>query len=100
MNSRNITTSSLFIAALLHSASSYSFIGTRSSLSFTQQNHVPISGFTSTTTYTTSEGMTMKISKGKSKHSKGNTIQTLNQQRKRLAGRRGTKHFMDPNNVG
>lgn len=41
----------------------------------------------------------MKISKGKSKHGKGNSIHSLNQQRKRLAGRPGTKHYMDPNKV-
>jgi len=41
----------------------------------------------------------MKVSKGKSKHSKGNTIQTNNRIRKRLAGRPGNKHFLDPNKL-
>lgn len=43
--------------------------------------------------------LSMKVSKGKSKHSKGNSIHTLNQQRKRLAGKPGTKHFQDPNKL-
>lgn len=43
--------------------------------------------------------MTMKISKGKSKNSKGNSIHALNQERKRLAGKPGSKHFMDPNKI-
>lgn len=41
----------------------------------------------------------MKVSKGKSKHSKSNSINTLNNERKKLAGRRGTKNFVDPNKV-
>ena len=41
----------------------------------------------------------MKVSKGKSKHSKGNSLNTLNNERKKLAGRRGTKNFVDPNKV-
>jgi len=41
----------------------------------------------------------MKISRGKSKHSKANSIHTLNQERKRIAGKPGSKHFLDPNKV-
>ena len=41
----------------------------------------------------------MKVSKGKSKHGKNNSIHTTNQYRKRTAGKPGTKHFMDPNKV-
>lgn len=43
--------------------------------------------------------MTMKISKGKSKNSKANSIYAMNQERKRLAGNPGSKHFMDPNKI-
>lgn len=46
-----------------------------------------------------SSNLTMKVSKGKSKHSKSNSLQTQNQIRKRLAGKPGSKHFMDPNKV-
>ena len=41
----------------------------------------------------------MKVSKGKSKHSKANTLHTMNQHRKRIAGKPGNKHFLDPNKV-
>ena len=41
----------------------------------------------------------MKVSKGKSKHGKSNSLHTANQFRKRTAGKPGTKHFMDPNKV-
>jgi len=41
----------------------------------------------------------MKVSKGKSKHSKNNSLHVINNERKRLAGRRGTKNFVDPNKV-
>jgi RNA recognition motif-containing protein len=41
----------------------------------------------------------MKVSKGKSKHSKGNSLHTMNQHRKRIAGKPGNKHFLDPNKV-
>lgn len=43
--------------------------------------------------------VSMKISKGKSKNSKGNSIYSLNQERKRLAGKPGSKHFLDPNKI-
>jgi RNA recognition motif-containing protein len=43
--------------------------------------------------------LTMKVSKGKSKHGKNNSIHTKNQYRKHTAGKPGTKHFMDPNKV-
>jgi len=39
----------------------------------------------------------MKVSKGKSKHSKGNSLHSQNQYRKRIAGKPGTKLFLDPN---
>jgi RNA recognition motif-containing protein len=41
----------------------------------------------------------MKVSKGKSKHSKGNSLHSINQNRKRIAGKPGNKHFLDPNKV-
>ncbi len=41
----------------------------------------------------------MKVSKGKSKHSKSNSLHTINQHRKRIAGKPGSKHFLDPNKV-
>ena len=41
----------------------------------------------------------MKVSKGKSKHGKSNSLHTKNQFRKRTAGKPGDKYFMDPNKV-
>jgi RNA recognition motif-containing protein len=41
----------------------------------------------------------MKVSKGKSKQSKNNSLYAVNQTRKRLAGKPGSKYFMDPNKV-
>lgn len=41
----------------------------------------------------------MKVSRGKSKHNKSNSLHTINQQRKRIAGKPGSKHFLDPNKV-
>ena len=41
----------------------------------------------------------MKVSKGKSKHSKSNSLHSINQHRKRIAGKPGNKHFLDPNKV-
>lgn len=45
------------------------------------------------------KAVTMKVSKGKSKHSKNNSLHTINNERKKLAGRRGTKNFVDPNKI-
>jgi len=41
----------------------------------------------------------MKVTKGKSKQSKNNSLFAINQSRKRIAGKPGSKHFMDPNKV-
>ena len=41
----------------------------------------------------------MKVSRGKSKHSKSNSLHSINQHRKRIAGKPGSKHFLDPNKV-
>jgi len=38
----------------------------------------------------------MKVSRGKSKINKSNTLETVNRARKNLAGKPGTKHYMDP----
>lgn len=38
----------------------------------------------------------MKVSKGKSRNRKDSTVSILNNERKRAAGRRGTKRFVDP----
>lgn len=46
-----------------------------------------------------SSTISMKVSKGKSKHSKNNTLHTKNQACKRLAGKPGSKLYMDPNKV-
>ena len=40
--------------------------------------------------------MDMKVSKGKSRNRKDSTVSILNNERKRTAGRRGTKRFVDP----
>jgi len=41
----------------------------------------------------------MKVSKGSSKGSKQSSLETINRTRKHLAGKPGTKHYMDPNKV-
>ena len=41
----------------------------------------------------------MKLSKGRSRDGKGNTIQEINNLRKRFAGKPGSKNFLDPNKV-
>ena len=43
--------------------------------------------------------LTMKVSRGKSKNSLANTLESNNRQRIKFAGKPGTKHFMDPNKV-
>uniref|UniRef100_A0A7S3VGL6 RRM domain-containing protein n=1 Tax=Chaetoceros debilis TaxID=122233 RepID=A0A7S3VGL6_9STRA len=82
---RQLTLMSMMVA----SVSSYSFIGS--------PLHVPSSQVTHTSN--THSFLTMKVSKGKSKHSKGNSVHTKNQERKRIAGRPGSKHYMDPNKI-
>lgn len=49
----------------------------------------------------TANTISMKVSKGKSKtsRSKGCTIASRNQERMKVAGRRGTKRFVDPNKL-
>jgi RNA recognition motif-containing protein len=82
----------LLIAGLLASTQSYSFVPTRF-----------CGDITTSTTFSFSPTqrnfLEMKVSKGKSKHSKGNSLHTINQNRKRIAGRPGNKHFLDPNKV-
>ncbi len=80
---KNIRVAAFLLIASATNVSPYSFIGTplRSKI---VTNH---------------SFLTMKVSKGKSKHSKSNSIHTKNQARKRVAGKPGSKHFMDPNKV-
>ena len=81
----------LILSLLTQQASGYAFLGSPLAI------HTPSSSYYSSNT--NSNTLTMKVSKGKSKHSKENTIHTKNQERKRLAGRPGTKMYMDPNKV-
>ena len=85
----------LFLIVLVSKASCYSFVPTRSNAQcFTRTNHL-------TTSQRSNPGqeLVMKVSKGRSRHSKANTLHVKNQERVRTAGRVGTKHFMDPNKV-
>lgn len=80
--------------------SCYSFLPTRSNVQcFTRSSQNIFQKGPSSSIITIRQELTMKVSKGKSKHSKGNTLHVKNQERKRTAGRVGTKHFMDPNKV-
>ncbi len=72
------------VALLTKNVTSYSFLGNTVCTPTFHQN-----GST----------LNMKVSKGKSKHGKNNSIHNANQYRKRIAGKPGTKHFMDPNKV-
>jgi len=90
-----------FLIIAIAKVSCYSFLPTRSNVQcFTRssQNNFQRASSTAIITSTRPE-LAMKVSKGKSKHSKGNTLHVKNQERKRTAGRVGTKHFMDPNKV-
>jgi len=78
---------SLILSLLTQQASGYAFLGS------------PLAIHTPSSSYSNNNLLTMKVSKGKSKHSKNNTLHTLNNERKRLAGRPGTKMYMDPNKV-
>lgn len=54
-------------------------------------------GWAGITPSTTRRGqMDMKVSKGKSRNRKDSAVSILNNERKRTAGRRGTKRFVDP----
>lgn len=79
-----------------------------SSLSFvpSRAHHFSISSQSTTTNVNTQPHcapnrsyLEMKVSRGKSKHSKSNTLHSINQHRKRIAGKPGSKHFLDPNKV-
>eukprot|EP00979_Chaetoceros_neogracilis_P014588 scaffold4777_cov256-Chaetoceros_neogracile.AAC.3 len=83
---QSIVTSTITLALLTQQVTSYAFLGSPLAIHHT----TPCNSIST---------LTMKVSKGKSKHGKSNTIHTKNQERKRLAGRPGTKMYMDPNKI-
>ena len=90
---------SLLLAFQITLASSLSFVPSRA-------NHFSISSQSTTHNVDAQPRcapnrsfLEMKVSKGKSKHSKSNSLHTTNQYRKRIAGKPGSKHFLDPNKV-
>lgn len=72
------------IALFTKDATAYSFLG---------------NSISTPTFYINESTLTMKVSKGKSKHGKSNSLHTKNQFRVRTAGKPGDKYFMDPNKV-